>query len=300
MSRGNGPARRQATVIVRLDRTIPRVGRYLWPETLRSGRGMTATGGTGPRALSCALFAALLLALGAPAAASCRAITFESTGYTLCEADPARDDIRLFLEDPDTGTPLGSFANVDRLLEAEGKRLAFAMNGGMYHPDRRPVGLHVEAGRELAPLVTSAGPGNFGMLPNGVFCVSEGRAKVFESRAFARSTPACDYATQSGPMLVIDGALHPRFLEDSDSRFIRNGVGTSPDGRRVWFLISDAPVNFHRFARVFRDHLGADRALYLDGKVSRLHAPALPRSDQGLLPMGPILGVVVDEAAPLD
>ncbi|MFB9149802.1 phosphodiester glycosidase family protein [Roseovarius ramblicola] len=242
-----------------------------------------------------------LLLLAAPAsAASCRALTVEGADYTLCEADAARDNIRLFLNDPDTGTPLGSFANVERLLEAEGKRLAFAMNGGMYHPDRRPVGLHVEAGRELAPLVTRAGPGNFGMLPNGVLCVTDTRARVIESRQFARNAPACRHATQSGPMLVIDGALHPRFIADSDSRFVRNGVGTSADGRRAWFLISEAPVNFHRFARVFRDHTGAANALYLDGKVSRLHAPALGRSDQGFLPLGPILGVVVDAGAPLD
>jgi uncharacterized protein YigE (DUF2233 family) len=246
-----------------------------------------------------ALLGGILLA-GPAAAASCRAITFEGAGYTLCEAGAAHDDIRLFLNDSEGAAPLGSFANIDRLLEAENKRLAFAMNGGMYHPDRRPVGLYVEDGQEKTPLVTSAGPGNFGMLPNGVFCVRDTRADVIESRQFAREAPTCRYATQSGPMLVIDGALHPRFIEDSDSRFVRNGVGTSVDGRRAWFLISDTPVNFHRFARVFRDHLGAEQALYLDGKVSRLHAPALGRSDAGFLPLGPMVGLVVDAGAPLD
>jgi uncharacterized protein YigE (DUF2233 family) len=257
--------------------------------------------GKGQRARACILLAALALLAPLPAtAAACRAITFEGAGYTLCEADAARDDIRLFLNDPARGTPLGSFANADRLLAREGKRLGFAMNAGMYHADRSPVGLYIEKGQQAAPLLTGASPGNFGMLPNGVFCVTEARAEVIESRRFARAAPECRFATQSGPMLVIDGALHPRFLKDSDSRHIRNGVGSSADGRHVWFLISDAPVNFHRFARVFRDHLGAAQALYLDGKISRLHAPGLGRSDAVFLPLGPIVGVVVDAGAPLD
>jgi len=248
----------------------------------------------------CGLLLGICLAAPAAAAASCRAITVEGAGYTLCEADATRDDIRLFLNDPARGTPLGGFANVAQLLEAQGKRLAFAMNAGMYHPDRRPVGLYVEQGQETAPLLTGASPGNFGMLPNGVFCIGEGTARVIESRRFAREARECRFATQSGPMLVIDGALHPRFIAGSDSRHVRNGVGTSADGRRAWFVISDAPVNFHRFARVFRDHLGAEQALYFDGKVSRLHAPGLGRSDTGFLPLGPMVGVVVDAGAPLD
>ena len=81
-------------------------------------------------------------------------------------------------------------------------------------------------------VITNAdGPGNFGLLPNGVFCIRDGRADVIETLRFAEEAPNCRFATQSGPMLVIDGALHPRFMRDSTSRYIRNGVGTRADGR---------------------------------------------------------------------
>ena len=240
-----------------------------------------------------------LVRAGDAAAAACEEARIEGQGYTICTVDPASDDLRLFLKDPDSDSTLGSFASVDRMLARSDARLAFAMNAGMYHTDRSPVGLYIEDGQQRTALVTRAGPGNFGLLPNGVFCIRDGRADVIETLRYAEDRPACRDASQSGPMLVIDGDLHPRFLKDSDSRYIRNGVGTSADGDRAWFVISDAPVNFHRFGRVFRDHLGAAQALYFDGNVSRLHAPGLGRSDPGF-PLGPMVGVVVDEGAALD
>ncbi|MFP4303732.1 MAG: phosphodiester glycosidase family protein [Rhodosalinus sp.] len=239
-----------------------------------------------------ALLAATLgLGLGLPAkAADCRGIEHGERSYTICELDPARDDLRLFHSDA-TGKPYGHFATLDAALAARGLRLGPAMNAGMYHEDRAPVGLYVEEGEEAMYLVTSAGPGNFGLLPNGVLCLRSGRADVIETRRFEQAAPACRFATQSGPMLVIDGELHPRFLPDSTSRHVRNGVGTSADGRRLVMAISEVPVTFHEFGRLFRDALGLPQALYLDGSVSRLHAPSLGRSDFGRA-MGPILGVV--------
>ena len=236
----------------------------------------------------------LLACLLAPAAAraeeGCGAIRFEGAAHTVCEVS-AGADLRLFLRDA-SGALLGGFGAVDRMLAAEGRRLLFAMNGGMYHADRSPVGHLIADGRELAPLIEGPGPGNFGMVPNGVFCVRGDGFAILSTPRYARERPPCRHATQSGPLLVIDGAIHPRFIEGSASRHVRNGVGVSADGRTAWLAISDRPVSFHRFARLFRDGLGARDALYLDGKVSRLHAPALGRRDMGW-PMGPILGLAV-------
>jgi uncharacterized protein YigE (DUF2233 family) len=243
---------------------------------------------TRPGLLALVAFASALI--GTSAAAACRTERFEEVSFSLCAVDPATADLRLFLND-ETGRPYGSFQRVREALAAEGADLAFAMNAGMYHPDRSPVGHYLAPSGEVRGVITSDGPGNFGLLPNGVFCIGDGWAKVFESRAYAADRPDCRFATQSGPMLVIDGDLHPRFIDGGSSRYVRNGVGVTGDGIVV-AVISDGPVNFHTFGRFFRDRLDTPNALYFDGNISRLYAPELRRNDLGL-PMGPILGAVV-------
>ncbi len=237
---------------------------------------------------------ALIVAVGitpqGAAALACAEQTFEGVGYAVCEVG-AGDDLRLFQAGPDGA--FGTFSAVDRALAADGLQLGFAMNAGMFHSDLSPVGLYVEDGVEASALVTQDGPGNFGLLPNGVFCFGGAAGfAVIESRRFAKAGRSCRFATQSGPMLVIGGALHPKFLPASDSLNIRNGVGVSADGTRAVFAISNAPVNFHTFARFFRDGLDLPDALYLDGSISRLYAPPLGRRDIGFSAIGPIVGVV--------
>lgn len=232
----------------------------------------------------------LLLMWPTFASATCQDVTFEGLSLTQCEVDPSQQRLQLFLNNSD-GTPLGSFAAVENTLP-QTQTLGFAMNAGMYHPDRSPVGHYVENGVEVQRLIPNAGPGNFGLLPNGVLCLRSTRADVIETLTFRDRKPTCHSATQSGPMLVIDGALHPRFLPDSTSRHIRNGVGTSADGKRAVFVISNDRVTFHEFGRFFRDALGLPQALYFDGKVSRLYSPGLNRRDLGF-PLGPMIGTVI-------
>ncbi|GJL92555.1 MAG: lipoprotein signal peptide [Hyphococcus sp.] len=235
------------------------------------------------------LFAAASAEQGA---AACESLSHENSKYIVCRVDPAVHDIRLFLNNGQ-GEPFGHFNWVNDALSKQGERLVFAMNAGMYHEDRAPVGFYRENGEDIAPVNANDGPGNFHMKPNGVFYVLEnGAAGVDETGVFVmtkRMPPR--YTTQSGPMLVIGGAIHPKFLPESDSFKRRNGVGVTEAGE-VIFALADTPVRFYDFAVFFRDVLKTPNALYLDGTISRLYAPELERNDPGAA-MGPIVGVVV-------
>lgn len=231
--------------------------------------------------------AGLAMAGGSAQADSvCKKLTFEGVGYVVCEASPSRHQVRMYLNDKD-GQPYG---RLSRLVDSPaGKGLVMAVNGGMYRDDRAPVGLFVEAGRQVRPANTRRGSGNFHMKPNGVFYVTAKGAGVMATERYLRQKPDALYATQSGPMLVIGGKLHPRFADEGQSLKIRNGVGVR--GQTVLFAISDQPVSFGAFARLFRDELKTPDALYLDGTISSVYAPDVGRRDW-LYPVGPIIGVV--------
>ncbi|AWM25400.1 lipoprotein signal peptide [Sinorhizobium fredii USDA 205] len=234
--------------------------------------------------------AAILSAgLAAPAVAACRNVSHLGEDYIACSFDPAANDIRLYSKDQ-AGAPFKSFKALSLELRHRDEYIVFAMNGGMYHEDLSPVGLHIEEGLEQAPLNTNPGWGNFHLLPNGVFYVGDGKAGVMAAEAYRAAGIKLRFATQSGPMLVIDGALHPRFLPDSDSLKTRNGVGVTTQGQVV-FAVSKRPVRFHDFATLFRDALDCPNALFLDGTISSLYAPEINRHDR-LFPLGPIIAVV--------
>ncbi|SFT80951.1 phosphodiester glycosidase family protein [Mesorhizobium sp. YR577] len=220
----------------------------------------------------------------------CREQDFEGVGYIVCAVDPHAYDVGLFHDGAD-GKPFGSVGAFTAAMKEQGTPVLLAMNAGMYHRDLSPVGLYVEGGHMTTPLNLSDGDGNFFMKPNGVFAVTKtGEALVMESEAYAAAArPDVRLATQSGPMLVIDGVIHARFEPNGSSRNVRNGVGVSADGKAI-FVIARSPVSFGSFARLFSDELKCRNALYFDGFIS-----AFSNGSKLLVgkidPAGPILAV---------
>lgn len=220
------------------------------------------------------------------AASPCETRYFEGDRFTICSASDGPIEVAT---SDSSGNPYRSFRRLEEDLGDRAGNVAFAMNGGMFDDEGHAIGLLIEDGETLHPVNRREGGGNFHMLPNGIFLVrKDGNAELVSTQAFENSDDIA-FATQSGPMLVIDGELHPRFEPDGQSRNIRNGVGVGPDGTAL-FAISEAPVSFGKFARLFRDELKAANALYLDGSVSSLWDPVNGRRDIRA-PLGPMVVV---------
>jgi uncharacterized protein YigE (DUF2233 family) len=182
--------------------------------------------------------------------------------------DPA--SIKLYWKD-DAGKIFGSIQNLKQFVEAKNQELQFSMNGGMYKKDNSPQGLFIQDNATLMPLDTLSGVGNFYLKPNGVFYLTkDNKAVVCQSTEFI-DNGQINYATQSGPMLLINGQIHPAFKKGSANLNIRNGVGVLPDNRVV-FVMSRQGISFYDFADFFKN-LGCKNALYLDGFVSRTYLP---------------------------
>lgn len=229
----------------------------------------------------------MLAALGLGALLAFR--TVPDTRIASVIIDPKTTPITMRAAD-DSGRAIGNIGKLKALVEAKGKHLRFAMNGGMYMEDQRPLGLYVENGRTLRKLITrSEGYGNFYMQPNGVFGVdSSGSAFVVTTANYGKRKRV-RYATQSGPMLVVDGVINAGFKQGSVNVQIRNGVGLLADGKAL-FAISREPVNFHDFALFFQEK-GCKNALFLDGAISRTYMPS-EGIEQMNGALGPLIAVV--------
>ena len=221
------------------------------------------------------LLLANLLGCTSPAkAVDSSELAFDGQNYRVVHIDLKQEKLSLHWRDPQTAQPFGSIEALRQWGEAHGQRLLFAANAGIYDKQSAPLGLYVENGKTVVPLNLSHGnpaSGNFSLLPNGVFAIyPDGHAAVRTSSDFKADAQPALWASQSGPMLLIDGKLNEQFIDASDSMKWRSGVCVKTSSE-VIFAVSETPVNFHTFGRLFRDELGCRDALYLDGSISQIY-----------------------------
>ncbi len=186
--------------------------------------------------------------------------------------NPQEQELKFYWKDKDNSN-YGDFQTLNSELKKANKELIFAVNGGMFNKNHSPQGLYIENGLILSELDTrSGGNGNFYLQPNGVFYLTNKMKPIICTTADFTSSSNISFATQSGPMLVIDSKIHPKFREGSENMHIRNGVGILPDGNLL-FVMSKKIINFYDFASYFKQN-GCENALYLDGYVSRTYLPS--------------------------
>ena len=223
--------------------------------------------------------------------------------YSACRIDAQtlsdpRYSLQLFWQQANSSAhntqPLLTFDTLLATLPSE-QTLNFAMNAGMYNENYAPIGYTVIEGKELRALNIKEGGGNFHLLPNGVMWWDKsGKVQITESNALDKQlksgTAQPWYATQSGPMLVINNEIHPQFNPDSTSIKLRNGAGICSDGS-LQFVNSEEPVSFYQFATLFKDDLNCPNALFLDGGIaSALYAPTIDKHDKK--EMGVMIGLI--------
>jgi len=193
----------------------------------------------------------------------------------------------------DKGENFKSFKSLNSWLNSKSENLVFAMNGGMYKKDLSPQGLFIENGIVKSVIDTlQNGYGNFYMQPNGIFYITNNNhGIVCKTEDFKNEN--IKYATQSGPLLLIDGKIHHRFKIGSKNLNIRNGVGILPNGDLL-FAMSKQEINFYDFASYFKS-LGCKNALYLDGFISKTYFP-----EMGYDSMDGTFGVIIGEIVRID
>lgn len=232
-----------------------------------------------------ALLCALLPLMGQPLQARAtkglelKQENFQQHRYVVATLDLTEHQLEHFWINEETGKSYHTLSALRRVLKSRGEVLLFGINSGIYSKENRPLGLHIEDGKELVALNRvkyNEGQGNFSLLPNGVFYLDQdNRAHIVETDRFAAlqqrfKSGEVQAATQSGPMLLIDGHYNPHLIEGSDSLRLRSGVCAQNLGRTVHFVVTEDDVSFHEFATYFKERLQCDNALYLDGTLARL------------------------------
>ncbi len=209
----------------------------------------------------------------------CQTIIFKKQKFDVCEFNPKKSKIDFYTKD-EKRNKLKNFKRLQAYLKRQKKKMTFAINGGIYDVGNIPMGLYIENGKQQSEIDKRKGRGLFYMKPNGVFVLyKDGTSAIMELAGYIEKGKKGNikYALQSGPMLCVEGKIHPKFGAKSKSKYLRSGVGLNKSGNLV-FAITQKSTNLHTFAKLYQEKLNCKNALYLDGAICKMYAPSLKRT----------------------
>ena len=194
---------------------------------------------------------------------------FSDRHFRVWAVDPTSVAIQQYRKDAQAQA-LWSLQSLHNFVQSRSEKLLFAMNAGIFDTNMSPVWLFVANGRVEQPLNLTEGTWNFYLQPNGVFFVQKDKkASIMDSTNFSFFVDMKDVllATQSWPLLLSHGTIHPSLNPSSSNTNIRNAVWITPQWT-VFFVYSDKEINMYALALYMRDVLGCEHALYLDWSIS--------------------------------
>lgn len=170
--------------------------------------------------------------------------------------DPARYDLSLaFAHDTQEGASSVTGASVEDL--AKQSQALIAVNGGFFTPNYQSLGLRIQAGLLRSPIKPVSWWGVFYIRNHNPYIVSQHNFK---------ETAGIQFAVQSGPRLVVNGAI-PDLKNTVDDR---SALCITREHRIIIIVTQGSSLSMHDFANLLSmpEHFGGlscYNALNLDG-----------------------------------
>lgn len=211
----------------------------------------------------------------------------QSKDFVDYKYNPSKENIGLFLKNSNN-KPYASLNTLKEELTKNNKQILFAMNAGMYMENLMPLGLYIEDSKTIRKLNEAKNKyGNFYIEPNGVFFKTTNSFHIVSREKYQIiSKNNISFATQSGPLLIIDGGINSNITKLTGST-TRNAACIN-DEKDLILTISTKSVTFSELANHLKNNLHCQNAIFLDGGISDY----LDTNHNGLIRgLGPLIAI---------
>ncbi len=135
---------------------------------------------------------------------------------------------------------------------------------GFYDNGGNHIGLLQKEGQQISGIdIASSGKGNFYLVPNGVLSFDSLTIQITESKEYNTRTLQEENSIQSGPLLIMNGKLHPKLNLFSPNKHGRSAICTITQNneRFILFVTALDPVNMYTFSVLIKQRFNCDFAL---------------------------------------